>query len=181
MGLCVISAPVHFRDHARDARGISNTAWLLGTPTGNAGSGRRTPRPCQWRRKGDALQFSTKESDNVALALGCSSLQRALLAVPAAVFVLEITSVLVLPERLQVSKNDCRVRATVIIPAHDEASGIQDTLEDIKLRIRPTDRILVIADNCTDDTASIAKKAGTEVIERSDLVRQGKGHALLSA
>jgi cellulose synthase/poly-beta-1,6-N-acetylglucosamine synthase-like glycosyltransferase len=40
------------------------------------------------------------------------------------------------------------------------------------------DRVLVVADNCTDDTAVIARAAGAEAIERSDPERRGKGYAL---
>jgi FkbM family methyltransferase len=39
-------------------------------------------------------------------------------------------------------------------------------------------RVLVVADNCTDRTAEIARASGADVIERSDLERRGKGHAL---
>ncbi len=40
------------------------------------------------------------------------------------------------------------------------------------------DRVVVVADNCTDRTASIARCAGAEVVERFDLVKRGKGYAL---
>jgi cellulose synthase/poly-beta-1,6-N-acetylglucosamine synthase-like glycosyltransferase len=39
-------------------------------------------------------------------------------------------------------------------------------------------RILVVADNCSDDTAAIARAAGAEAVERHDLERRGKGYAL---
>ena len=40
------------------------------------------------------------------------------------------------------------------------------------------DRLLVVADNCSDDTAAVARAAGAEVTERSDVERRGKGYAL---
>jgi cellulose synthase/poly-beta-1,6-N-acetylglucosamine synthase-like glycosyltransferase len=40
------------------------------------------------------------------------------------------------------------------------------------------DRILVVADNCTDGTAAAAREAGAEVVERRDADRRGKGYAL---
>jgi cellulose synthase/poly-beta-1,6-N-acetylglucosamine synthase-like glycosyltransferase len=56
--------------------------------------------------------------------------------------------------------------------------GIQATLDDIKIQMRPGDRMLVVADNCTDDTAVIARAIGAEVTERQDLTKIGKGYAL---
>ena len=40
------------------------------------------------------------------------------------------------------------------------------------------DRILVVADNCTDDTSAVAISTGVEVVERHDAERRGKGFAL---
>jgi len=65
-----------------------------------------------------------------------------------------------------------------LIPAHDEEKGILATLNDIKPQLRPNDRLLVVADNCTDDTAAIAASGGAEVTVRSDPSKIGKGYAL---
>jgi len=69
-------------------------------------------------------------------------------------------------------------RTTVLIPAHNEGTGILPTLRDVQAQIGPNDRILVIADNCTDDTAAIVHAAGVDVIVRTDPARRGKGYAL---
>ena len=69
-------------------------------------------------------------------------------------------------------------RLAVVVPAHNESEGLVPTLQDIKAQLGPRDLLVVIADNCTDDTASIARAAGAEVIERNDPVRRGKGYAL---
>jgi glycosyltransferase involved in cell wall biosynthesis len=66
----------------------------------------------------------------------------------------------------------------VLIPAHDEAAGIERTLRQVRAQLRPGDRLLVVADNCSDDTAAIARAAGAEVTERVDRERRGKGWAL---
>jgi cellulose synthase/poly-beta-1,6-N-acetylglucosamine synthase-like glycosyltransferase len=66
----------------------------------------------------------------------------------------------------------------VLIPAHNEALGIQRTLARIQLDLRPQDRVVVIADNCTDDTAGLARAEGAEVIERTHATERGKGYAL---
>jgi cellulose synthase/poly-beta-1,6-N-acetylglucosamine synthase-like glycosyltransferase len=44
--------------------------------------------------------------------------------------------------------------------------------------LRPGDRLLVVADNCSDDTAEVAEAAGAEVVKRSNLENVGKGYAL---
>jgi cellulose synthase/poly-beta-1,6-N-acetylglucosamine synthase-like glycosyltransferase len=69
-------------------------------------------------------------------------------------------------------------RMTVLIPAHDEGAGILPTIRDAEAQLGPNDRILVVADNCTDDTAAIAQAAGVEVIVRADAAHRGKGYAL---
>jgi cellulose synthase/poly-beta-1,6-N-acetylglucosamine synthase-like glycosyltransferase len=66
----------------------------------------------------------------------------------------------------------------VLIPAHNESSGIVATLNSIQAQLRPQDRLLVVADNCSDDTAEVAKKNGAELIERQDSEKRGKGYAL---
>jgi cellulose synthase/poly-beta-1,6-N-acetylglucosamine synthase-like glycosyltransferase len=69
-------------------------------------------------------------------------------------------------------------RITVLIPAHNESSGLLPTLHTVLTQLGPQDRCLVVADNCSDDTANQARAAGVEVIERHDSVHRGKGFAL---
>jgi cellulose synthase/poly-beta-1,6-N-acetylglucosamine synthase-like glycosyltransferase len=69
-------------------------------------------------------------------------------------------------------------KTTVLIPAHNEGAGILPTIRDVQAQLGPNDRILVVADNCTDDTAAIVQAAGAEVIVRADPARRGKGYAL---
>jgi len=68
--------------------------------------------------------------------------------------------------------------AVVLMPAHDEAAGIADTLARVLPLLPARARLLVVADNCTDDTAARAQAAGAEVTERHDPGARGKGHAL---
>jgi cellulose synthase/poly-beta-1,6-N-acetylglucosamine synthase-like glycosyltransferase len=67
-----------------------------------------------------------------------------------------------------------------VIPAHNEELYLTRTLDSLKLVHYPTDRYatLVLADNCTDNTASIARAANVRVIERSHPTRRSKGYAL---
>jgi cellulose synthase/poly-beta-1,6-N-acetylglucosamine synthase-like glycosyltransferase len=69
-------------------------------------------------------------------------------------------------------------RVAVLVPAHNESAGLIPTLADLEAQMRKGDTMLVVADNCTDDTAEIAARSGAEVVVRSDLERRGKGHAL---
>jgi cellulose synthase/poly-beta-1,6-N-acetylglucosamine synthase-like glycosyltransferase len=71
-----------------------------------------------------------------------------------------------------------RPSVAVLVPAHDEAEGITRTLEQLWRELAPGDRLLVIADNCTDDTARHAAETGAEVLVRTDRDRRGKGFAL---
>lgn len=66
----------------------------------------------------------------------------------------------------------------VIMPAHDEALVIAPSINAIKAQLEPHDQLIVIADNCTDDTASIAEELGAIVIERTNQHERGKGYAL---
>lgn len=66
----------------------------------------------------------------------------------------------------------------VLIPAHDEARGIATVVLAVRAQLRPCDRLLVVADNCTDATAALASASGAEVVERDDQHRRGKAYAL---
>jgi cellulose synthase/poly-beta-1,6-N-acetylglucosamine synthase-like glycosyltransferase len=66
----------------------------------------------------------------------------------------------------------------VLIPAHNEGAGILPTIRDVQAQLGPNDSILVVADNCADDTAAIVQAEGVEVTVRADPARRGKGYAL---
>jgi cellulose synthase/poly-beta-1,6-N-acetylglucosamine synthase-like glycosyltransferase len=69
-------------------------------------------------------------------------------------------------------------RIAVLVPAHDEENNLARTIADLRGQLRPQDALLVVADNCTDGTAAIARSAGAQVAERTDPDRRGKGYAL---
>jgi len=73
-----------------------------------------------------------------------------------------------------------RQRFLVVIPAHNEELGIVNTvLSCLAIDYPPSlYQVLVIADNCTDETASLAREAGARVIERDEPTKKSKGHAL---
>ena len=66
----------------------------------------------------------------------------------------------------------------VLIPAHNEEKVLGKTLLAVMPQLARGDQVLVVADNCTDQTATIARQAGASVIERHDEEQRGKGYAL---
>jgi cellulose synthase/poly-beta-1,6-N-acetylglucosamine synthase-like glycosyltransferase len=70
-----------------------------------------------------------------------------------------------------------------VVPAHDEANGIAATVKSLQAVDYPKHlfRVVVVADNCTDDTAERARAAGAVVLERFNQELRGKGYALASA
>src|SRR5437588_6109247 len=93
------------------------------------------------------------------------------LGLPAAVLLVEVIAALKSVKAKPAIPVEAKspYRLAVIVPAHNESNGIVPTIEDIKPQLRPGDRLIVVADNCTDDTAAVASSAGAEVISRNDL------------
>lgn len=100
-------------------------------------------------------------------------------AIPVGVFVMECLTAAVFPS-VQNASTSIQETTTVavLMPAHNEAGTIAPVLTDIQRQLRSQDRLLVIADNCSDDTAHVARNTGAEVLERQDAQRRGKGYAL---
>jgi cellulose synthase/poly-beta-1,6-N-acetylglucosamine synthase-like glycosyltransferase len=73
---------------------------------------------------------------------------------------------------------DAVIDLAVLIPAHNEAAGIAATLRCLRDQLQSSDRLIVIADNCSDDTAAVARAGGAQVIERQHATQRGKGYAL---
>lgn len=68
----------------------------------------------------------------------------------------------------------------VLIAARNEASVIGHLINSIKTQTYHKDKIsiFVVADNCTDETAQIARDMGAIVYERFDQINVGKGYAI---
>jgi cellulose synthase/poly-beta-1,6-N-acetylglucosamine synthase-like glycosyltransferase len=71
-----------------------------------------------------------------------------------------------------------RPRVAVLVPAHDEQHAIGMTLASVGRQLVVGDRLVVVVDNCTDDTAGVVRRIGAEVTVRTDPLRRGKGYAL---
>lgn len=71
-----------------------------------------------------------------------------------------------------------QTQAVILMPAHNEEKGITRTIAALAPILTDRTRLIVVADNCSDDTARIARAAGAQVIERFDAGARGKGYAL---
>ena len=71
-----------------------------------------------------------------------------------------------------------RPHVAVLVPAHNEEKAVACNLWSISSQLMESDRLLVIADNCSDDTANVAREQGAEVTIRSNLSERGKAYAL---
>ncbi|QKD84215.1 glycosyltransferase family 2 protein [Thermoleptolyngbya sichuanensis A183] len=80
--------------------------------------------------------------------------------------------------RNDVEAGDRSFRFMVLMPAHNEELGISDCLHHLIREVDSPEQVLVVADNCTDQTAAIARSFGVDVIERQNPARLGKGYAL---
>lgn len=107
----------------------------------------------------------------ILTALACA------LCVPVAVFCIEIAAALAARPRVGLSTG-VRGPCAVLVPAHDEALLVGATIAALREQLRPADRLLVVADNCSDGTAAAARTAGAEVVERFDPSARGKSYAL---
>ena len=112
----------------------------------------------------------------------------ALVAVIAAVLLLPVLSdllALVAPRRAGAPAADATgaadpPRLVFLVPAHDEELLIGNTIASLLAMDYPPGhrRVVVIADNCSDDTAEVARRAGAEVLERREPTLPGKPRAL---
>jgi hypothetical protein len=109
---------------------------------------------------------------NILLELGAIGLALATMA-----FALQAGAAIFLRDRSFLTA-PYRPSIAVLVPAHNEDQNIEATLFRIKTDLLPGDRLVVVADNCADQTAMLASRAGAEVVVRNDLSWRGKGFAL---
>lgn len=96
----------------------------------------------------------------LAIALG--------LLVPISVLFIECIAALFPNQRITWQVGVPRPRVDVLVPAHNEAAGIRATLNTLLPQLTAPDRLVVVADNCDDETAAIARTFGVTVLERQD-------------
>jgi len=134
------------------------------------------------RHASRALQSAPREDDAISpIALVLSTLLVApalyLSAVCGYLLVISIGAWLYRPQRGGPEKPP---RIALLIPAHNEREHIASVIHAATHLDYPEDRhaVCVIADNCTDETAAIARAGGAVVFERHDPIHRGKGQAL---
>ena len=109
-----------------------------------------------------------------------------LLSLPGSVELALLTFSGILPARKRCNSSATPIapvrKLAVVIPAHNESLNVASSVLSLARCARPETlvglEIVVIADNCTDDTAIVAQSAEARVIERTDKSRRGKGYAL---
>lgn len=125
------------------------------------------------------MEFSGTTVLTLTSALGC--VLAIVLAIPAwSLLLLTLAAGKRAPVLAPDTATDCSatVKVAILVPAHNESVHLLPTLQCLKAQLGPHDRLLVIADNCQDDTASLARAAGVEVLERQHASLRGKGYAL---
>lgn len=101
-----------------------------------------------------------------------------LLGIPVTMFVLECLLGLKPPKTRVICKLEKNPTAVVLVPAHNEEAVIARTLDSLATQVTDADRVVVVADNCQDHTASIVRARGFAVVERVSETERGKGYAL---
>lgn len=95
-------------------------------------------------------------------------------------FAMELIAGLARPRR-RVDFGSEPISAVIVMPAQNEAAIIGPVLDRLTQAANGIASILLVADNCTDETAVLARAAGVQVSERFDRERRGKGFALAHA
>ncbi|MFT3786792.1 MAG: glycosyltransferase family 2 protein [Tepidisphaeraceae bacterium] len=100
------------------------------------------------------------------------------LLTPVTIVCLEVLAAMLPRLRMREDPSTPRPKVAVLIPAHNESGVIEKTLKSVMPQLLPGERLIVVADNCSDDTASICRAKGAEAIERVNTDLRGKGYAL---
>jgi len=121
-------------------------------------------------------------NDSLTILMAVVGVGLALLTLPGTVELLLLTVGGILPVRRSSTETNvgARLRLAIVAPAHNEAAGIQRCVRSL-LGCEPAGdnfAVVVVADNCTDNTAALAQEAGARVLVRCNTEQRGKGYAL---
>jgi cellulose synthase/poly-beta-1,6-N-acetylglucosamine synthase-like glycosyltransferase len=101
-----------------------------------------------------------------------------LIAVPVLVLFIECMAARLARKPAAIAADQLPAKIGLLISAHNEELVIEATARSLMMQLRPGDQLTVVADNCTDLTARIARSAGAQVLERNDTTKRGKGYGL---
>jgi cellulose synthase/poly-beta-1,6-N-acetylglucosamine synthase-like glycosyltransferase len=112
-----------------------------------------------------------------ALAFGCGTVLAAI-TLPGAVELAIVTAGCLFPAR-RGQAGSRSLKTAVVIPAHDEERLIERCVSSVKRSAAASSAdVVVIADNCSDRTAELARSSGARVLVREHATERGKGFAL---
>jgi len=104
------------------------------------------------------------------------------LTLPVLVFLFQITAAVLMLKKVEhknnVESNPKNPKIAVLMPAHNEQLVIEKTIQSIMPQLSSKDSLFVVADNCTDETSTIASSLGANVLVRENKTLQGKSYAL---
>jgi cellulose synthase/poly-beta-1,6-N-acetylglucosamine synthase-like glycosyltransferase len=129
----------------------------------------------------DSLQLLTVASQTARVARTVIEYAVAGSLAPGLAEISILTVAGVRPRLLRREHTCSELTLTVVVPAHNEEQLIGRCLKSITVSAETARRavsILVVADNCSDATATVAAAAGAEVLVRHDPEHRGKGYAL---
>ena len=103
-----------------------------------------------------------------------------LVTIPGVVELVFLTARAFQPRSRSDGRRDDGFRLAAVIPAHNEEALVGTCVASLlaSAQAGPSCVVVVVADNCTDDTAARAREAGARVLVREDSQRRGKGYAL---
>ena len=101
-----------------------------------------------------------------------------ILVIPVLVLLLQVVAAVFFKHKASSYHTRPFPQVAVLIPAHNESLVIAQTIQALLPQIKSADQLIVVADNCSDDTAPIASKLGATVLARSHQTLRGKGYAL---
>jgi cellulose synthase/poly-beta-1,6-N-acetylglucosamine synthase-like glycosyltransferase len=114
-------------------------------------------------------------ADSIFLTLGI------IVLIPCLMFFVECLAAFISSSSSLPLENIPRPKTTILIPAHNEAEQITKVIQVLQAQLTEQDQVIVIADNCHDDTAELARATGVMVLEREHKTDRGKGYALAYA
>jgi cellulose synthase/poly-beta-1,6-N-acetylglucosamine synthase-like glycosyltransferase len=104
----------------------------------------------------------------------------AILTLPGTLELLMLSVAGLLPSRRRAASRPDRFRLAIVVPAHNEELNIAGCVKSLLAATRNGIdlTIAVVADNCEDQTAEVAREAGARVLVRKNATKRGKGYAL---